>query len=149
MDTHTRIKSTRFLTAATTFALAALILPMGLTGASAQTLPVTITVNSATVNQDGTATIVYTVSCSEPTTITQATLEVKQSSGKWGSKQISGSDSTFDIQCDQSGTQISETVVANTGFFTSGRAALFITVHGCTEFECGSFFFQEAIRLRR
>jgi hypothetical protein len=48
MDTHTRIKSTRFLTAATTFALAALILPMGLTGASAQTLPVTITVNSAT-----------------------------------------------------------------------------------------------------
>jgi hypothetical protein len=144
-------KSIGGLAAAITIALATLTIPMGLTGASAQAPPTTtITIDSAKLNPDRTVTVTYTVSCSEGATIEGAFVEVRQTVGRFGDKGVSGSSfKDISLPCDETGIQITQTVVAQSGFFTPGRATVFAEVAVCNEFDCFFPSTQQVVNLKR
>src|SRR5215208_673639 len=137
---------------AITLTLAALILPISLIGAYAQdTLIVTVTLDSTQVNQDGTVTVTYTVECSEDATITQGSATVTQSVGRFGEKAVSGSGATANVPCDENGVQLTNTVIAETGFFTPGRATVTVRADACTETftSCNGDTDSQVVRLSR
>jgi hypothetical protein len=152
MNPQLYIKSIGGLTATITIALAALILPIGLTGASAQTAPtLTVTIDSAKLNKDRTVNVVYTVSCSEPATVVDGFVAIQQTVGRFGTKGVIGQSSSAPNQpCDQAGTQITQTVIANVGFFTNGKATVYVAVRACNEnVECSDSSTQQLVNLRR
>jgi hypothetical protein len=137
---------------AVTFALAALIMPIWLTGAFAQdTLTTTVTIDSAELNSDGTVTVTYTVECSEDATIRDRFASVQQSVGRFGVRGVSGADFTSeDVPCDESGVQVSDTVIADSGFFAPGRAVVRVSAFACTaEGSCDGDDASEVVRLSR
>jgi len=142
-------KSTGGLAAAIMIALAALIVPMGLTKASAQeSLTATITIDSVQLNRDRTLTVEYTVTCSEPATITFSLVRVTQSSGKFGNKVVSGS--IFANPALPCGETVTQTVVAETGFFTPGRAVVRVSADACNnDFECINVNTEKVANLKR
>jgi hypothetical protein len=150
MNAQASIKSIGGLAAAVTIALAALIVPVGLTGAYAQeALTATTTIDSVQLNPDRTVTVTYTVYCSEPATIEQTFVGVTQSAGKFGNKAVSGGSFTdLELSCDETGTQITTTVVAETGFFTPGRAVVRVFADVCNEFECFTAHTEQVAKLK-
>jgi hypothetical protein len=137
---------------AVTFALAALIMPIWLTGAFAQdTLTTTVTIDSAELNSDGTVTVTYTVECSEDATILQQFVAVQQSVGRFGVRGVSGEDfSSENVPCDENGVQLTQTVIASSGFFAPGRATVRVDAYACpAEGSCDSDQASEVVRLSR
>jgi hypothetical protein len=151
-EVHPRI-FTRLVTFGIGLAIVAtLILPMGLTRASAQDLPtVTTTIDSVQLNQDGTVTVTFTVECSEGATISSSFVTVTQSTGRFGQKEVSGAGGTNEaVQCDPDGVQLTQTVIAERGFFTPGRAVVSASAVACDEeFDCVGGDDRQVVRLSR
>jgi hypothetical protein len=137
------------------FALSALITPIGLTGAYAQSRPtITVEIDSTQLNRDRTVTVDFTVECSEDATITSSGADVQQSVGRFGNQAVFGSDSTSqNVPCDEDGVQLTQTVIAFRGFFTPGRAVVSAGAQACidpSDFEtCNGDSDTQVVRLRR
>jgi hypothetical protein len=132
--------------------VATLILPMGLIRASAQdALTVTTTIDSVQLNEDGTVTVTFTVECSESATISSSLAFVTQSVGRFGQKEVSGgAGSPETVQCDADGVQLTQTVIAESGFFVPGRAVVTASAVACDESGfCVGGDDRQVVRLRR
>jgi hypothetical protein len=139
---------------AITLTLAALILPISLIGAYAQDTEITtVTIDSVQLNEDRTATVTYTVECSEDATVFGSGVTVVQSTGRFGQKVVSGSGgSSEDVPCDENGVQLTQTVVPETGFFTPGRATITASAVACVDFSegpCDEDSDRQVLTLRR
>jgi len=157
MSLLTRTRTVSGLAAARTgitIALAALIVPIGLTGAFAQEPPTgTTTIDSAQVNRGGTVTVTYTVECSEGATIFGSGASVLQGTpdkGRFGGKEVFGGQGIDEIiPCDPDGVSLTVTVTAFSGRFVPGTATVFAGAFICNEFECIDASDTQEIRLRR
>ena len=131
--------------------VATLILPIGLTRASAQdALTVTTTIDSVQLNEDRTVTVTFTVECPEGATIIGHGASVQQSTGRFGQKEVSGGGGTSeDVQCDPDGVQFTQTVIADRGFFAPGRATVSAGAAACNEFDCVAGDDRQVVRLSR
>jgi hypothetical protein len=150
MNTHTRSRGIRGLTAPITLALAVLALSMGLpeTYAQSTTFTTSATIDSVQLNRDRTVTVTYTVFCSEPA-IASPTVLVEQDAGRFGKKFVFGFEDTGGVACDPAGTQFTETISPQEGSFRAGRATVSILGEACVDFEnCSRFDTEQVVRLR-
>jgi len=140
-----------------TVALATLIGPMGLTEVFAgEGLPsVTTTIDSVKLNKAGAVTVTFTVVCGadgDSGGITSDSVSVKQSTGKFGQKVVSGSagsDNLADCIVGDDPVTLTETVVADSGFFVSGKATVEATATVCSGSFCDSDSDEQAVKLKK
>ena len=80
-------------------------------------------------------------------------MKVVQSTGRFGQKEVSGSSSSNEnVPCDENGVQLTQTVFANTGFFTAGRATITANADACVNPStgpCGGDSDKQVLTLRR
>jgi hypothetical protein len=115
---------------------------------------VAVTITSAELNKDGSVTVKFIVTCSKPAhSPTTIVTVVQQSTGKSGFKQVSGgATATSGYPCEQSGTQLSSTVIAATAeLFTGGRGTVSITTFVCDDLgqQCAAGSVTKVVLLRR
>ena len=116
---------------------------------------VALTITSTDLNKDGSVIVKFIVTCSQSAHSPTAIVIVQQSIGKSGSsKQVSGSGytDTGGYPCEQSGTELSSTIIAaTTGFFKEGKATVSIKTFVCDDLgqRCAAGSITKVVQLRR
>src|SRR6266511_1952193 len=134
-----RVKRIIGLTIIALCSISLLTLPIGLSSAFAQEPILTMSIDSATLNRDGTVTVTYSVSCSESGIVSNTATEIFQEPRKINQDKGLGDDSwrgrrygvvldnATQYQCEPGiEIQITQTVVAVQGSFLPRNAVIVV-----------------------